>query len=466
MDDLRRTGSRSSWSPGTPTTATARRRNWPRAGRRPARAPAGPSGYDGHCRRPDPRAGRRLPGRGQAAGGADADAGRLDHVHRPGPGRDHHRQRERARLRARTGRRQPALHAGRGGRRRADEDDPYRARRRPAVLDAAAARRVPRDGRRRSRSSRCSRTCRSCSGSRARSSASATAPRPSATTGTRASCRRRSTTTWRCSAGRRGTTGSLFTLARDGRRVRPGPGQQERRPGSTCSKLEAINGDKIRELDPADFVRRIIPFLQRGPGWSATRPSAEQAAVVDGRRAADPGADLEADRGARHAALPARGRGQVRRRPGRRRAVRSAPTRCPCSRRRTTRWPASGRGPPRTIRDALQAALVDGLGLKPRAAFGGAVRVAITGRRVGPPLFESIELLGRERTLDRLAQAAAAAAAERLRRDAARGGSLWPPRPHFGYTALARRTARRARASLARSHGVWGNWQPDGFWPR
>jgi glutamyl-tRNA synthetase len=34
------------------------------------------------------------------------------------------------------------------------------------------------------------------------------------------------------------------------------------------------------------------------------------------------------------------------------------------------------------------------------------VRVAVTGRRVGPPLFESIELLGRERTLDRLAKAA------------------------------------------------------------
>jgi len=55
--------------------------------------------------------------------------------------------------------------------------------------------------------------------------------------------------------------------------------------------------------------------------------------------------------------------------------------------------------------------LVDGLGLKPRDAFGGAVRVAITGRRVGPPLFESIELLGRAPTLDRLAKAAEAARA-------------------------------------------------------
>ncbi|GAA1924404.1 glutamate--tRNA ligase [Nocardioides lentus] len=56
------------------------------------------------------------------------------------------------------------------------------------------------------------------------------------------------------------------------------------------------------------------------------------------------------------------------------------------------------------IQDALQAALVDGLGLKPRLAFGP-VRVAITGKRVSPPLFESLELLGRERGLARLAAA-------------------------------------------------------------
>ena len=37
------------------------------------------------------------------------------------------------------------------------------------------------------------------------------------------------------------------------------------------------------------------------------------------------------------------------------------------------------------------------------------MRVAVTGRRVGPPLFESMELLGRERTLARLDQAVATA---------------------------------------------------------
>jgi glutamyl-tRNA synthetase len=56
------------------------------------------------------------------------------------------------------------------------------------------------------------------------------------------------------------------------------------------------------------------------------------------------------------------------------------------------------------IQDALQGKLIDELELKPRVAFGP-VRVAITGRRVSPPLFESMELLGRERSLSRLQSA-------------------------------------------------------------
>src|SRR3954463_11870008 len=50
------------------------------------------------------------------------------------------------------------------------------------------------------------------------------------------------------------------------------------------------------------------------------------------------------------------------------------------------------------IETALRSALVDGLGLKPKHAFGP-IRVAATGRTVSPPLFESLELLGRSQTL-------------------------------------------------------------------
>ncbi|CAA9384447.1 MAG: Glutamyl-tRNA synthetase @ Glutamyl-tRNA(Gln) synthetase [uncultured Nocardioides sp.] len=57
-----------------------------------------------------------------------------------------------------------------------------------------------------------------------------------------------------------------------------------------------------------------------------------------------------------------------------------------------------------SIEEALRTALIEGLSLKPRVAFGP-VRVAVTGRRISPPLFESMELLGRERSLSRLQSA-------------------------------------------------------------
>ena len=57
------------------------------------------------------------------------------------------------------------------------------------------------------------------------------------------------------------------------------------------------------------------------------------------------------------------------------------------------------------IETALRAKLVDELGVKPKFAFGPA-RVAVTGSRVSPPLFESMEVLGRESTLARLARLA------------------------------------------------------------
>lgn len=56
---------------------------------------------------------------------------------------------------------------------------------------------------------------------------------------------------------------------------------------------------------------------------------------------------------------------------------------------------------PHEIQQALRAVLVDEMGVKPRLAFTP-LRVAITGRRVSPPLFESMEILGKESSLKRL----------------------------------------------------------------
>jgi glutamyl-tRNA synthetase len=54
------------------------------------------------------------------------------------------------------------------------------------------------------------------------------------------------------------------------------------------------------------------------------------------------------------------------------------------------------------LEGTLRTALIEGLELKPRSAFG-AVRTAISGRRISPPLFESMEILGRDSTLTRIA---------------------------------------------------------------
>ena len=59
------------------------------------------------------------------------------------------------------------------------------------------------------------------------------------------------------------------------------------------------------------------------------------------------------------------------------------------------------------IEAALRAELVDTLAIKPRLAFG-ALRSAISGKRISPPLFESMELLGRESTLARVRKLRAA----------------------------------------------------------
>ena len=53
------------------------------------------------------------------------------------------------------------------------------------------------------------------------------------------------------------------------------------------------------------------------------------------------------------------------------------------------------------LQAALRASIVEGMGIKPKFAFAPA-RIAITGTRVSPPLFESMEILGRESCLHRL----------------------------------------------------------------
>jgi len=56
------------------------------------------------------------------------------------------------------------------------------------------------------------------------------------------------------------------------------------------------------------------------------------------------------------------------------------------------------------IETALRTSLIEEMGLKPRIAFG-AVRIATTGSTISPPLFESMELLGKAASLSRITAA-------------------------------------------------------------
>ncbi|MFM6971197.1 MAG: glutamate--tRNA ligase [Rhodoluna sp.] len=53
------------------------------------------------------------------------------------------------------------------------------------------------------------------------------------------------------------------------------------------------------------------------------------------------------------------------------------------------------------LQNALNDVLIEQMGLKPRLAFGP-LRTGISGRRISPPLFESMEILGKSETIERL----------------------------------------------------------------
>jgi glutamyl-tRNA synthetase len=177
-------------------------------------------------------------------------------------------------------------------------------------------------------------------------------------------------------------------------RVSPNPARFD------LKKCTAINGDWIRSLSPEALAERIVPFLQRA-GLLADPPTEQQREILTlavplvqermetlaqsagmlGFLFVDPAAfaidpdqsvaDEESQRVVAAALDSLTGLGE---------------------------WTAE------PIEQALRGALIEGLGLKPKVAFG-AVRIAITGRRISPPLFESMEILGRDETLRRLSLA-------------------------------------------------------------
>jgi glutamyl-tRNA synthetase len=161
-------------------------------------------------------------------------------------------------------------------------------------------------------------------------------------------------------------------------------------------KCEVINATHIRMLTPDDFARRLTAQVE-AEGLPVDASVIERAAPLVQERIQTlrqgaqmlrfllvPDSEFTVDEAAAAKQLDEAGRGVLA-------AALDALEALPV-------WTAAA------IEEALKSALVQGLGLKPRNAFGP-VRVAITGSTVSPPLFESMEILGRERSLARLRDA-------------------------------------------------------------
>jgi glutamyl-tRNA synthetase len=167
-------------------------------------------------------------------------------------------------------------------------------------------------------------------------------------------------------------------------------------------KAEAINAEHVRRLPEADLAARLVPPLQAA-GVLPEQPSAEQLALLGAATPlvqtrmqllgeapamlgflflADAAPTVEEDA---LAAVSKDAEVSV--------AVLDAATAALAT---LEPWAAE------PIDAALRDAIVTGLGLKPKVAFTP-LRVAVTGRRVSPPLWESMELLGRDATVARLA---------------------------------------------------------------
>lgn len=161
-------------------------------------------------------------------------------------------------------------------------------------------------------------------------------------------------------------------------------------------KAEAINAAHMRALSVEEFARRVEPYLATEVGpldddgrtlLAAAAPLVQERSVVltDAARMLrflfvdETGFAIEPDAASKTLGAAA---GPV---------LDAALTGLDA----LTDWTAPA------IEEALRVSLVDGLGLKPRQAYAP-VRVAVSGRTVSPPLYESMELLGRERSLARL----------------------------------------------------------------
>jgi glutamyl-tRNA synthetase len=163
-------------------------------------------------------------------------------------------------------------------------------------------------------------------------------------------------------------------------------------------KLEAINGDKIRALTPDQFLKWAMPFLTQAKVITGTAQEIElvKAALPIIQERIITLAEIPAMLNflfvnefkvdeAEAPKLAEEGSQQIL-------------DRSLVELESLAKWDHT------SIEVILRKVLIEELGLKPRIAFS-ALRIAVTGSHISPPLFESMELLGKEGSINRIKSA-------------------------------------------------------------
>jgi glutamyl-tRNA synthetase len=189
----------------------------------------------------------------------------------------------------------------------------------------------------------------------------------------------------------------IFTLQElcdnvDVKSVSPNPARFDQK------KADSINATHLRMLDPKDYEIRVLPYLQ-GAGVLPSEPNQQDLELLSSlipliqerikvlsetpgmigfmfQKSSAPSLDEDG-----LASLPANAKEIIEA------AINTLNEQAEFN--------------TAEIQAVLSAALVEGLGEKPRNAFGP-IRTAISGRRVTPLLFECMELLGKQESLARL----------------------------------------------------------------
>jgi len=158
------------------------------------------------------------------------------------------------------------------------------------------------------------------------------------------------------------------------------------------AKLDWMNGVYLRALPPEEFAERLVAYLrERSIDWDADL--VRRAAPLVQEKIETLGRFPEFVRFLFEPVEPVNGFDET----GKRMLEKSASALAEIERFEA-----------QSIERALRST-ADELGLKPRQAFQP-IRVAVTGSTVSPGLFESLELLGREESLQRIRRAAGAGA--------------------------------------------------------